>query len=78
MTSKFCYRDGNRPCDKSCAAYGLTNVIYGPDANGDIMTGSCIELGLEARLAGGLHRIGEILNELKEYKVSLSQTKEST
>ena len=61
MAGTFCYQDKSRLCDESCEAHKRGLVIYGPVSTGAPITGSCLDLGLKARLANGLHEIGERL-----------------
>jgi len=64
MIKRWCYKDCNRCCDDTCAAYGSSS-IYGADAYHGTSTGNCIELARSATLASSIYSLASEVKELR-------------
>ncbi|OIO64662.1 hypothetical protein AUJ30_02100 [Candidatus Wolfebacteria bacterium CG1_02_39_135] len=59
---KFCYRDKQRPCDESCEAFH-SSVLYGLDSRQKVLSGECIELGIQSMIVSELRSIKDAIKK---------------
>jgi hypothetical protein len=68
---RFCYQDKQRVCNKNCVAFHEGedySVFYGIDSRGNLMTGCCLILGLQAMLINELGKLRELLDKKRRRK----------